>query len=205
MQISIDDFMTWFILIESLLGLGISIYNWILMHKSADIRPQGLMELGIKDVGKGFMLEVPILVTNVGFQPGMVTWLDISLKGSKGKNSLKFGRRVELNVGATPPKFMHPKHFQEIVPSYPINIPPQQSATLLLEFYDYKEKPALIFDEPMTCEISIFFDADKMRSIKFPLRINTESFANKPYLVWVPVSGDSQFKKYFLMDTNDNI
>ncbi|MHA1982716.1 MAG: hypothetical protein ACW967_00070 [Candidatus Hodarchaeales archaeon] len=162
--------------IAALGAVLLSLYNWYTYQKGAEIKPLPFVYYGIWSIDNGHMLYIPLLLTNDGIKPGMVTTVKLFFKSETEKREIRFGRRVELKESGQKDAYEATQQdFSEQVPPLPIFVGPKESQMYLLEYYDSQEGGGIITkNKQLTCEIEIESGMGKKSSVEFPFFLTEE-------------------------------
>ena len=122
------------------------------------------------------MVYIPLLLSNYGSKPGMVTSAKIYFETSSGTKEIQFGRRVLLRKSdkAEGAYQTTQQDFEEQVPPLPVFVGPRESQMYLLECYDNDETNILEPGKTLTCRINITYDGNKSSSTSFPFYFTEE-------------------------------
>jgi hypothetical protein len=155
--------------IAALGAVLLSLYNWYSYQKGANIKPLPFVYYGIWGIPNGYMLYIPLLLTNNGVKPGMVTTVKLFFKSEAEKREIRFERRVELKESDQKDAYETTQEdFSEQVPPLPVFVGPKESQMYLLEYYDSEEGGGIITtNKKFTCEIEIESGMEKKSSIEF--------------------------------------
>lgn len=169
------------ILIAVFPGLGalfLSLYNWFISQQGAKIKPLPIVHYGLWKVGRklNYIVYIPLLLSNYGSKPGMVTSVHIFFDTSSGTKEIEFGRRVELRKSDKAEGAFQTtqQDFEEQIPPLPVFVGPNESQMYLLECYDNEETNILHPGKTISCRIRIKYDGNKSSTTSFPFYFTEE-------------------------------
>ncbi|MFX0114063.1 MAG: leucine-rich repeat domain-containing protein [Candidatus Hodarchaeota archaeon] len=168
-------------------ALLLSLYNWYLMRRGANIQPDKLITYGLQNITwedhqrynrQEKYLYFPVLLNNEGMKAGVVSNIEIFFKGANGEKKIETVRRVDMN------KAGGQLTIEELVPPLPISIPAGEGMTVTFECRDAGNE-IIPINEDLTCKIAVRYGKNHTSSIKFPFKVTSEDMLKARNVVWL--------------------
>jgi len=173
-----------FSFIPAISAVAISIRNWLVLRKGADIHPLPFVNYAIWSIKRGEVrnkvLLLPMLFDNSGVSNGLVTGIEIAF-GKDGKfQPVTIRRKIEMNpISEQELRNLDLTGFRNRVltsvnPTYPIPVYAHESTSILLECFD--GDTAIPIGEPTNCRITIQQGNGRSNTVEFPFLLKEQQF-----------------------------
>ena len=171
-----------FSLIPAVIGLVLSIYNWLMMRKPADIIPNEIVEYGLisSEEHEGIKLILPLIFHNDSANPGLITQIKVGFKHGTETKYLKFVGRARLEELTEKTAFQgNWDSFEEGAykiqqPTYPISVPGAESVDVVMIANSWDKDQIIPIDNNTTCVVEVSFGNKKKNKIEFPFILKKE-------------------------------
>lgn len=122
---------------SSLFAVLFGLYNFYKARESAKLKLSPIVEIGIMQLQEKFYFYIPMLLNNVGSQPGYLEWIDLHFEDVETGEHFPFyitknveGRKIN--------------EIKSILPLFPILIPGHGTTSVVFEFKQGKKKNILV-------------------------------------------------------------
>jgi hypothetical protein len=187
MSAIVEDFLVnWLGYIPGVGAAIISIRNWWVLRKGADITPLPIVNYGLWAIKSGDktnkMLILPLLFNNDGVKNGLVVNVEVSFSSGGQYKPIQIRRKIRLNdFSEQEMRNMNLTDFRNKVissvnPSFPVPVYAHEGNTAMFEGFDGDN--AIPIGKETMCQIKVIQQDGKTNSIEFPFRLTQEQFDN---------------------------
>lgn len=180
-------------LVPAIFAFLLSIYNWIMMKKPANIYPDEIISYGLiaSEYHDGMQLCIPLILHNGGASRGLVSNIKI---GFKQANQIKYlhilGKAKLLDINVNKAYQFDWDSFESegyviVQPTYPIVVDEFASQDVVLIAQTAFKDNIIPINTECSCVISVKFGRNKTNSIEFPFFLSKEISESDNTLNWL--------------------
>ena len=190
--------------IPALFGVLLSLYNWYLARRPANIHPSEFYEYGVisSSYYERILFCLPLIFHNEGKKKGMIKRIKVGFKHGDEIRYIDIDGKARLNeLSSSKSDSIGWDDFQRdgyqfIKPTYPIIVEPDQSTDVVLISEVAKEDDIIPLDEHSTCIIEVYFRKNKMNKVEIPFYLSKDYIGEDEDLLWLnpapPIDEDSE-------------
>ncbi|MHA2000897.1 MAG: hypothetical protein ACTSVU_02245 [Promethearchaeota archaeon] len=180
-------------LIPAIFGALLSLYNWLQMHKPANIYPGRLVNYGFisSSYDKAMFFCLPLTFENEGANKGLITEIKIGFKNEAEIKYIDVDAKVRLNelTGSMAPRMDYEKFTDEgyviLLPTYPIGIEGGESQDITIVSTVSVEDDIIPIGKDSEIVIEVYFGKNKLNTRSFPFYLSQESADSDNTLIWL--------------------
>ncbi|MCY3412475.1 MAG: hypothetical protein INQ03_12630 [Candidatus Heimdallarchaeota archaeon] len=181
-----------FSFVPAVFGSVLSLYNWLQTRKPANIHANPIVQYGLvsSSYAEEDLLTIPLVYTNEGAFKGTIVDIKIGLKSKGQTKYFEVLGKVTLNsmssddLQSMDMEAYSNNGYKLQMPTYPIDVYPEESTTVILLAVAAHEDKVLPLDVKSEWKIETYFD-NKVSKDVYPFSLNTETYESAEYLKWL--------------------
>ncbi|MFX1251630.1 MAG: hypothetical protein ACFFCZ_08470 [Promethearchaeota archaeon] len=183
-------------LLAALFGVVLSIYNWLMMRRPANIFPNEIVNYGMihSQEHEGAKLILPIIFHNEGAKKGVITRIKLGFKHGEEVKYLTFVGKARLTELDEETAFQggwddfEKEGYKILQPTYPIVVPSEESVDVVMISNAWHTDGILPIDKKTTCVIEVYFGNNKINKVEFPFFLKKKHIIDDVICWYEPIS-----------------
>ena len=185
-----------FSLLTALFAAILSIYNWLMMRKPANIIPNEIISYGMipSQEHEGAKLILPLIFHNEGANKGMITQIKVGFREGEKIKYMQFVGKAKLAELDEKTAFQggwddfEKEGFKILQPTYPIIVPGFESTDVVMVANVWDQQKTLPVDKETQCVIEVHYGNGKKNSVEFPFYLKKQHMIDDVIAWYTPIS-----------------